>query len=185
MEKLKNLISILLLFYSISLFSQEKIYKDFNENMSKSEVLVNYAKNKERLDRIEFTKDISWRISVDRFQFTENDQLKVVTLIPADMGNGYNYIKTVTHLTKSKNFLESLGYEVVYENELWNRPQSFVDQNLPYAIILQNPSNLNYVSIYTKKEKGSYIPLMYIFKKDYLKKHFQDNQESKNIETGF
>ena len=153
--------------------------------MSKQEVLAAYNSDAEKLNSIPFSTEVSWKVDVERFRYNEDGQLKVVSLIPSNMGNGFNYIKTVTHLKKSRDFLLDLGYKITHTNDAWSRPQAFVGEAFAYGLVLQNPTNKNYVNIYCVKEKGSYVPLLYIFNKKYLFDHFEENKASNKQESGF
>jgi hypothetical protein len=122
---------------------------------------------------------------MERFKYDAENKLKVVGLIPTGMGNGFNYIKTVSHLKASSVFLMELGYTVSHENKWWNRPQFFVDKNYSYGLVLKGPNNLNYIDLYTYRKKGSYIPVLYIFPKNYLETHFENNENTTMQQSGF
>lgn len=180
-----NKVFLLAFTLSVSIcFGQQSIYKVFKEGMTKEEVSSAFEANKADLLNISFNKNIAWDIAINQFKY-ENNQLKVVCLIPSGMGNGFNYIKTVTQLKQSKDFLIDLGYQVKYENEYWNRPQTFVNQNYAYGLVLSGPKQENYVNLYTYKDKGNYIPVLYIFPFSYKNKHFTNNENAKVSESGF
>ena len=181
---MKKLLFLALIITTSVSFGQNTIYKVFKDNMSKAEVRNAYEANKADLKNIAFAKGVAWEVAIDRFVY-KDDKLKIVSLIPADMGNGFNYIKTVTHLKKSRDFLMSLGYTISHENKWWERPQTFVDQNYEYGLVLQGPNAINCVNLYTYRNKGSYIPVIYIFPVDYKETHFENNKNAQTQESGF
>lgn len=181
---MKKIFLLVLITTSTFTFGQNLIYKVFKENMSNEEVNKAYEANKGELKNISFTKEIAWDVSLEHFKY-ENNKLKVVGLIPSGMGNGFNYIKTVTHLKGTRDFLLELGYTITHENKVWYRPQSFVEQNYAYGLVLKGPKSLSYVNLYTYKKKGSYIPVIYILPTNYLETHFSNNENVKIKESGF
>ncbi|GGE27167.1 hypothetical protein GCM10010832_04900 [Psychroflexus planctonicus] len=183
-NNLKKLLFLAFLISTSFTFGQNTIYKVFKDEMTKEEVRQAYAANRTELKNILFAESVAWDIDLERFKY-DNNKLKVVSLVPSGMGNGFNYIKTVTHLKSSKDFLLSLGYTITHENKWWYRPQSFVDQSFAYGLVLKGPNNLNYVNLYTYKNKGSYIPVIYIFPVEYLETHFQNNTNAQTQESGF
>lgn len=183
-NNLKKLLFLALLISTSLASGQQSIYKVFKEGMSKQEVQQAFEVNKTDLKNISFAAGVAWDIDLERFKYEDN-QLKVVGLIPSGMGNGFNYIKAVNHLKKSKDFLLNLGYTITHENKWWDRPQSFVEQNYAYGLILKGPNNLNYINLYTYRNKGSYIPVIYIFPNRYLEAHFENNKNAQNQESGF
>lgn len=152
--------------------------------MSEDEVVQVFKNTASNLTDISFSDQVSWDVTLQRFRY-EDGKLKVVALTPFGMGNGFNYIKTFTHLKDSREFLISLGYQVVLENKWWNRPQNFVDNAYPYGLVLQSPNKKNEVNFYVYREKGSYIPVIYMYPSSYRDKHFQSNKNGEKEKTGF
>lgn len=181
---MKQFFICIILLSNFALFGQHKIYKNFVEGMSKEEAELTFKNNTENLINIQFTQDVAWDVTTSRF-FYQNTNLKVVALTPNGMGNGFNYIKTFSHLKSSRAFLESLGYKVMFENKWWDRPQNFVDKKYPYGLVLQTPDQKNEVNLYVYKVKGSYIPVMYIYPSAYREAHFKSNTHTTKEQTGF
>lgn len=180
----KTLLSSIFLLQVVFSFAQTNIYKFFDENMSEEKVTEIYNENKNELTDIFFTENLAWDVALPRFQYEKN-QLKAVSLVPSKMGNGLNYIKTVTQLKQTRDFFIDLGYSVAKENELWTRPQNFVNKNFPYGLALASPDKSTIVHLYTYQEKGSYVPVMYVFLSNYTDLHFEINQKKKSSNSGF
>lgn len=154
---MKKILAVIIFFQCLLSTSQTQLYRSLYEGMRKSEFNEALAENQNKYGEIDFGKGVIWEIDKDFCIFEEN-QLKLVVMKPAGNKNGINYIKTANHLKTSREYLLSKNYVLLNEHELWYSPQRFVDEDYPYAILLQGPNKKVIVKINTERFKGNYMP---------------------------
>jgi hypothetical protein len=148
---MKNLLFTLALLISFGSYAQEKtkIYKGLTEAMSKSEVKAEMKKNKDDYKEVGMGNGVVWTIKKTGMLYVPKDNLIGIWMWPkGTLLSGLGYDATVSYLQEAKRFFVSRDYEILLENEYWDKPQNFTGKGYAYGLVLVSPDQKRVVHLY-------------------------------------
>lgn len=149
---MKKLLLLIAITSTISAFSQDKvkIYKGLYEGMTRKEVKTEFKSNKADYNSVSFGNGLEWTIKkTGGMLYNPKDYLVGVWMWPkGTLLSGIGYEATVSYLQQSKKFFLSRGYEILLENEWWDKPQNFVGKSYKYGLVLNSKDNKRVVHLY-------------------------------------
>jgi hypothetical protein len=173
---MKTFLLLSVLFFTSSAFSQT-IFKGLEFGMTRDEAVDAFRADRDEYTTVDIGNNFKYRIYQQNFIY-EDGKLTGVNFRPKGSAFGQSYDEATSYLEHTRQFFENLDYEVFFEPEYWNAPQSFKSK---YGLLMVNPEKTVMAQVYPTKTTAynntTYLVLIDLYNYDDFLKTYKNEEE--------
>jgi len=137
--------------FSLSSFSQEKLYGDFNLYQTKGEVKKIFKKNKKKYQNISFGGQDFWiinKLAISSFIY-KRDRLIGIRLFSKRIAESNDLQKQ--SIENLDNYFLAKKFQVLFRQKHWNTPVFY--DNAQKGVVYKNPKSNTIIDLQMRTEK--------------------------------